>query len=148
MSLDYDLTDLDPALRAEFFPPDADGKMHNHLHDAIFTTMAVGIYKVTLQNYHEFWQRQIVWKKAVGPLYQEIVSEPTDPKFEQWVPIVLTLDECRALVGLGTNAAKLTRTQFYTKMWDAVDSNGWTERKEHHKRFAYSGSRNTSAGAR
>lgn len=121
MSLDYDLTGISLTQRVEFFPPSEDGKMHNHLHNAIFVTIAVGIGQVTRLNYREFYMRQVIWCKTIGPLYNEFKKAADGNPDKEWTPIILTLDECRALVGLNTNASPLTRAQFNAKLWNVLD---------------------------
>lgn len=120
MSLDWNVERLDPDLRAAAFPPDDEGKMHNHLHNAIWVTQAVGIGQVTKLNYREFYMRQVIWVKVIGPLFNEMVP-PSDGGTGDWSPIILTLNECRALIGLHTNVSPRTRTQFNASVWNELD---------------------------
>lgn len=67
---------------------------------AVFGTMFVGINPITAANYEKFYQRYVALN---------MVNGGTDGG-------VLTLDVCRRLVGLGTNASALTDVQFGKKL--------------------------------
>lgn len=129
MSLDWDTRNLDADLRAEFFPPDAEGKMHNHLHNALFATQAVGMGEVTITNYREFYVRQTLYCKGYSPLFNEMVAGS-----DEWTPIVLSIHECRALVGLRTNVTSISRTEFLKRLFKIVEDDATIEERRRAER--------------
>lgn len=147
MSLDFNLTNLDPAKRAEVFPPDAQGKMNDALHILIFITMAVDIGDITDKNVNEFWTRVWLWQKIVGSGFNKAVQvrEPqgicaasdtphvkdtgpgpcvdwkqTDDGLE-WQPFLLERRHIEAAIGLHTNVGKTTSAQFMTKVYEVAE---------------------------
>lgn len=128
MSLDFDLTRLDEAKRAEVFPPDEDGKMHNALHTLIWATMPVGIGAITSQNAEGFWHRMDIWQKAIGPQFQVWTPNPMgaaafppgtpESDMGEWKPLYITKEQVFAAIGLHTNASPKTKTQFLKDLYE------------------------------
>jgi hypothetical protein len=149
MSLDYDTTRIDEAKRAEVFPPDEAGKMHDALHVLIWITMAIDIGEITEKNVDEFWTRVWIWQKVVGSGFNKAVQvrppvgtcdavdapphekdsttvpckdwTVTDDGLE-WQPYLLTRDHVEAAVGLRTNVfPKSSKTEFMKKVYAAAE---------------------------
>lgn len=98
MSLNYDLTKLDPIKKAEFFAPtyfDGDDTpyMSNKLESMIFWTMGTGIGHITEENYETAFYRYLRASRFTG-------RDPEKP--------YLTLAHFEAAIGLRTNVVNMT----------------------------------------
>ena len=112
MSLDYDLTRLDPVKRAEFFPPDANDLMNDELHVLIWLTIPVGIGDLTEANAEDFWIRADLWQKSIGSGWNRVVGDDL-------VPIYVTREQVFAAVGLHTNVSSKTDSVFLKDLYAA-----------------------------
>lgn len=70
----------------------------------IFRTMTVGMNRITEANVEEFFLRNYEVRAVIGG-------------------VKLTLDECRAAIGLSTNASDLTPTRFRKALTDHLRGN-------------------------
>lgn len=113
MSLDWTIAELDPAKRAEVFPPDENGLMNDNLHVLIWLTIPTGVCHVTAKNVDEFWLRVNMWQRTIGSGFTRIV-EGADPE-----PFLVENKHVQASIGLRTNAGSLTRAQFLKNLAEA-----------------------------
>lgn len=67
----------------------------------IFRTMTVGMNRITEANVEDFFIRNKITTTAIGG-------------------ITISLDECRAAIGLSTNAEKLTDTKFREAIYSSM----------------------------
>lgn len=120
MSLDYDLRGLNPEKRAKVFPPDEDGLMNDHLHVLIFMTMNIGISRIHPSNVDEVWRRVDMFQRIYGTGWQRV--ERVDPADESSpavaTPVTLSPEHIIAAIGLRTNAAPLTPSEFLKNLYD------------------------------
>lgn len=103
MSLDFDLTKIANRQTLCF---DAEGIMTARTESLIWATMIVGIDAITESNYREFFTRLRMSERAVESL---LVGEGRQP-------VLCTLEEVRAHIGLSTNAARLSKSQFAKRL--------------------------------
>lgn len=73
----------------------------------IWTTMVVGMSSITAENADEFFARVDTVQKATGELCN------TQNKIGAWIPYMITHADIVRRIGLGTNADRLTKTQFF-----------------------------------
>lgn len=147
MSLDFDLTRIDDAKRAEVFPPDEAGKMNDALHVLIWITMGIGIGEITEKNVDEFWTRVYIYQRITGSsgFNRAIrVREPqgtcsqsphnlhekasncvdwtqTDDGLE-WQPYLLERRHVEAAVGLSTNVfPKVPKGEWLKRLYSIAE---------------------------
>lgn len=100
MSLDYNYANV--ANKDEVIWDEND-RMRPEVESMIFATMAVGINKITAENYEEFWKRYAKWSWVCG----------NAPFFDMaWV---------QKMIGLHTNASTITTAAFNKKLIERLD---------------------------
>ena len=116
MSLDFDLTDLDPTKRAEVFPPDEQGKMNDALHVLIWILpyWGIGVGQITEKNKAEVWTRIDMRQRLVGSGFTKVSDDG-----ESVEPYLLERKHVDAAVGLRINDVTITKAQFLKNLWEA-----------------------------
>lgn len=79
----------------------------------IWTTMAIGMHGITASNAGEFFARVDTIQRATGQLCYKDTGTPTDTEPSKWVPYMITHADIVRRIGLGTNASRLTKAQFF-----------------------------------
>ena len=88
------------------FHPDPDGQMKTVTNALIWSTMAVGINRITADNWRKYFERLHSYEVAVKP-YRKRRDENNNR-----TGVFFTPDEVRAHIGLSTNASTRTARQF------------------------------------
>ena len=78
----------------------------------IFATMAVGINHITEDNCLTFYKRVSLYERAMGAYRFQSTDEGS-------VPLFMSPEDVVRLIGLRTNAAPKTQTQFNKFIWEA-----------------------------
>lgn len=77
-----------------------------------FSTMAVGMNKITTENAREFYTRASFMEKVLGASRRGFDGEKDFPVF-------YSLEDIQRFVGLMTNASPLTDAQFRKNIWES-----------------------------
>ena len=85
-----------------------------------FFTMTCGIPKITKSNWKEFYLRVSMWEKAMGCFCYMIVRENEEDEGRK-VEDFFTMEDIYKHIGLATNAATKTKTQFLKALWDTYE---------------------------
>lgn len=99
------------------------------LESAIWATMSVGMWRIKDEaDAMKFFQRISFLELSTGAMRRK-----NDPRKKDLVPVYFTLDDCKRLIGLETNASALTDQQFIKRRWqrhceDAQHGRLWCQR--------------------
>lgn len=124
MSLDWSLRDIDNYKELCWVPENPDAPKEeqtfqlnavtNHL---IWSTMTVGIQKITEANWEHFYNRLIFTEKLFG----KVLYVPDEEREDGFKFRHITEEEVKAHIGLGTNASTLTKLQFVKNQMERFD---------------------------
>lgn len=109
MSLSYDIREVAEQFKAE-------GDQWSVTETLIFTTMAVGINRITERNVDAFIERVMVLQEVNGPLMTTWDGTSVQPRS-------ITAQEIRDRIGLSTNASAMTAAAFRKQVADLVFKN-------------------------
>ena len=88
-----------------------DGKLTPHTECLLYATMAVGLPEITEKNSREFFKRLRLWEKVVGPFRFD----------KKGKDLYFSLEEVESHIGLSTNASKITKNAFLSKIWQHAE---------------------------
>lgn len=78
----------------------------------IWSTMIVGLSGIDTNNVDEFYARIETVQRATGELCHKDMGTPDDTEPSKWVPYLITRADIVRRIGLGTNASRLSKTEF------------------------------------
>jgi len=82
----------------------------------IWTTMIIGLHEITAENADEFFARTDTAQRGTGELCYKDTATPETTNPSKWVPYMITHEDIVRRIGLGTNASRMTKTQFLKHM--------------------------------
>lgn len=113
MSLNWDITNV------KDFEELQEGEPWSITEAMIFDTIAVGIGRITENNWYEFYARSTVW----GKINMKPLRGPDGP-------LGFTPEDVHRRIGLHTNVSEISRTEFLKKIDKELDQlQGQAERK-------------------
>lgn len=101
LTIDYSKTNIDPTNNDAYLLLDA----------LTWATVLIGINEITAENADEFFARVSFHERVLGT-FRKRYNETDMEDF------YLTADEVRLGIGLSTNAARLTKSQFIKGVWE------------------------------
>lgn len=121
MSLNYDLSEVDKAVRAEHYPAQEDGSLNVVTVGLIFSTMTIGMGTITDANAFEFYARTKLAERLYGPTVHQ--ADGTEG---------FTLQDVLRHKGLRTNVfPQESRSSFLKRHCVAMlDESIWRARRE------------------
>lgn len=94
-------------------PKEAQYKIKARIEAIIFATMVVGIREITEKNYKKFYYRLHLIETVNGAWFYKKTRD-------KHIPMPITLEEVKKMIGLKSNASDLTLTQFMKKFKDKM----------------------------
>lgn len=76
----------------------------------IFLTMTIGMREITDKNWKQFYYRVYAWERIVGVQFYK-------GNTKKLIPMYITKDDVKRMIGLHTNAGTMTSTQFKKHLW-------------------------------
>jgi hypothetical protein len=109
MALHWDLGKIENRLEVCYYTIEANGEAAQYMkartESLLFLTMLIGMNEITESNWREFYIRLNMYEQAIGAFFRK------DGKAAYYTPLMV-----QQHIGLGTNASKLTKTQFEKKL--------------------------------
>ena len=82
----------------------------------IWTTMVVGLHEISEANANEFFARVDAVQRGTGELCYKDTGTPENTDSSKWLPYFITYEDIVRRIGLGTNASRMTKTEFLKHM--------------------------------